>query len=1028
MHRKTICKLILIMIFISLIPINAMSIIVKFPPAASWQQGYWDTTSGSSASKTDTNMYFDIEGGGGDGDELYYVTNNLIDITNISYIKVRWKGTFAAVSGATVFGIGTVQADKNFNTNTTKTSTFSTTNTYLDVSNYTGLYYLKVGGYASSAGLADDINLWVYDIDMFNYSASFPLNATSVQETTATLRGYLDEDSNQSCGCNFWVCNQTNQFGSFIYYFDNYNAGGELWSQPGRMVDDSLATTASLYIPVHGIRNQTLNGNNCTGYDYGPISTVEIRYYGFDDDGSGQITYINLTPVFPGGEGDVHSTDPSPGGTWCDWQDITTDTNAPATWTWNDIVTLNVNVSGYSATEVLSVAKVQIRVSGNSTTFTAGAQTEGSFSASATGLTSGEYYYVRTVTDNGYTINASTNETYFLTKPNAPTSFSVSAVHPKSIDLQWTNATLPAGMINHSVLIHYSTASPPGAPTPNNWGTFAANVSDSDRTTIPGLAEDTTYYFVAWTYINNSGSPSMGKFSTAFATTSGTTEGGIYNITVRYENETAAGGNCVVNLSHWRIHKFLIHTSSGTDFVTFDNGIHTSTLQGYFANNESGNFSIEINATITYIEFHWNSSVSALKHCYRIQIPESGERNITFYIRTDLPVYGEGTTKEFHTDSAPVTNPGASLTLTTSYSMDEIYGVYVYNISVYPMWETVPNTNYTTGNNQIIINNSVLNNNITMAKIEYYTYETVSGVTGPLDNTLVKYTYYFKDETSVGYYETAPALDAWTEIYCYNATGVKLSIHKEFWSSDQKIYPWLIYNKKYYVGVGCTELTLSRIGIAPTGPETSPDPINIPDPQNITYSFFDIIDIDAGWNGPGSGFYVYYQDTLYGTYSVTFRVWDRNGTMVYNDTSDQDYKNFTYSGAWWLYSYNWTITTNHTIWLTNQTIQNPMPPGMTPISDITSIGDLINKTFGNTPFVNFDTGEEVSWPHVLVFVIGFILCCSIGAYNAYVGTMAVGLWLTFSAAAIQGIPIGVALVGVFLIAMAVVFAMGGKYR
>jgi hypothetical protein len=425
-----------------------------------------------------------------------------------------------------------------------------------------------------------------------------------------------------------------------------------------------------------------------------------------------------------------------------------------------------------------------------------GTGTAGSFSASATGLTSGEYYYVRSWSYNGYAYNRSNNETYFLTKPHSPTSFSVTSVQARIIDLQWTNATLPPGLVNHSVLIHYSTSAPVGSPTPDTWGTFGANESSLSTTSIGSLAEDTTFYFVAWTYINNSGSPSMGMFSSEFATTSGATSGGIYNITVRYENESSTSGNVVVNLSHWGIHAFTIHTEDSTDSVSFNNGASEATLWGSFGDIDQGNFTIETNSSMEFIEFHWNSSVSALKHCYRVQVVLSGQRDITFYIRTDLPVYGEGTTKEFHFDSAEVVNHAVDLTINTDYDMDEIIGVYVYNITVYPMWEIVPSGNYTVGTNQVIIDDSVLNVNTTMCKVEYYTYETITGVAGPIDDTLIKYTYYFKDNTIPRYFGSPTYLNEWAEVYTYNSTNTKLSIHKEYWSAEEKIYPWLVYNKK----------------------------------------------------------------------------------------------------------------------------------------------------------------------------------------------------------------------------------------
>jgi len=668
------------------------------------------------------------------------------------------------------------------------------------------------------------------------------------------------------------------------------------------------------------------------------------------------------------------------------------------------------------------------------TNITAGMYPEGSlFTKTTIGtvtLNSGDYYYVRAWASNANAnlFNISENETYFLTKPNAPSGLTVVSNNATTITLSWTRAYPMA--VNNSTVIYYKTG---GFPASVGDGTLGYNDTASS-TTISGLVFDTTYYFSAWAYCNASGSPAHHKFSSGFATASGATTGGTYNVTVRYENESISG-NCVVNLSHWRIHEFIIHYTSGTDFIRFDNGVCTSTVAGVFIYNETGNFTIDTNQTITFIEFHWNGSVDATIRCYRVQVVDAGQRNITFYIRTNLPVYGEGVTRDFHADSATITNHSASLTITTSNTMDELYGVFIYNISVYPMWETVSASNYTLGTNQVTIDSGILNNKTTMAKIEYYTYVTVSGVTGPLENTLIHYTYYFKDSTLRGYFEGAGANDAWTEIYWFNSTNVKLVIHKEYWSANNEIYPMLIYNKKYRMGVGCSAITIPLIGNAPTGATVNPDAIVIPDPGNMSLTFFDIIDITAGWNGPGNGFWVFYQDTLYGTSSVTFHVWDYNGTMIYNETSDQDFKNFTYAGAGNIFYYNWTITTNHSSFTENVTIQAPMPPGMTPISDITSINDLLDTILGNTPLRNINPsdplgrfGATVPHANVLVAIIFFILIASFGYFNAYVGCIASGLWLAFSYGAITGIPVGYLFAGVFLIAMAIVFALGGKFR
>jgi len=977
-------KYIMLMFVLLILLLPGITALTYFPPAEDWDQGYWDATVPlTSASKTNASMIFNIYGGAGDGDEIYYVSDSPWNLSYVTHIRVTWKASFGAAGGAFVLGIDTDKNTKNFVTNTSKTSSFSITNTSLDVTDYYGSYYIKIGGYTESGGIGDVNHLWVYNITGYDRPYSIPLQPTSIEETTATLRGYVIDDGGSDCTCGFWVLNTST--------FDEGSLQANLTS--------GIYNTGDIF---------TYNYDGFTSADYYYVLSWIKNDYSFN---VSRGYYYNFT-----------------GDTW-------TNISFPETiWSYNSSMNVNSSPRSFSINGTLLQQEEYIQIY-NVTPGTLWISTRPEAFNNLYEIGANNYYRFYVINRTRLFFNYDKTGGYyepFIMKPHSPSSLSVTATHARAIDLTWTNASIPANT-NHSVLIHYSTSSPVGSPTPGTWGTYGANESSLNTATINGLNEDTTYYFVAWTYVNASGSESKGKFSSEFVTTSGTTEGGIYNITVRYENESE-GGNVPVNLSHWRIHKFIIHYDTSTDIIEFDNGVASSTIYGYFDEISTGNFSFETNDTVKYIEFHWNSSVDALKHCYRVQVVDSGQRDVTFYIRTDLPVYGEGTTKEYHIDAAPVVDHTSDLTIDTTYEMDEIYAVYIYNISVYPMWEEVPSGNYTIGTNQIVIDSEMLNANTTMGKVEYYTYSTVTGVVGPLEDTLIRYTYKFLDNTLKGYFISASPQNAWAEVYLYNAT-IKLSIHKEYWSANDEIYPWLVFNKKYRVGVGCDAVTIPLIGIAPTGAETSPEAMLIADPGNISYAFFEIIDITAGWNAPGSGFWVHYNDTDYRTNSVTFRVWDSNGTLVYSSTSDQSYVKFTYASAGDIFKYNWTITTNHSEWLTNQTVEGAIYPGMTPITDITSFNDLITKILGNTPLQNVDPydplgryGQTVSWSPIIIGIIALILALSFGAYNAYVGMISGGLVLTFGFGAVENIPVAFLYVGLFLVGMAIVFALGGKYK
>ncbi|MBA7636232.1 hypothetical protein ES703_43848 [subsurface metagenome] len=142
----------------------------------------------------------------------------------------------------------------------------------------------------------------------------------------------------------------------FTYYF---NARGDaVWSDPDNIVDNNLETFG--YTNAKKTAQQ-LTGNSCPGDDLGAILKVELRLFG-KGDGNDR---IDITPVFPGGNGDAHPTTPvvSPGD-WTAYVDITNDTNHPDWSLWSHIQTLDCIIDSVSVGKgnTLYCAKVEIRV------------------------------------------------------------------------------------------------------------------------------------------------------------------------------------------------------------------------------------------------------------------------------------------------------------------------------------------------------------------------------------------------------------------------------------------------------------------------------------------------------------------------------------------------------------------------------------------------------------------------------------------------------------------------------------------
>ncbi|GAF72935.1 unnamed protein product, partial [marine sediment metagenome] len=123
------------------------------------------------------------------------------------------------------------------------------------------------------------------------------------------------------------------------YYTEN---GGNVWQgNPEYFVDGNPDTAASTSSNgrVHDVAVH--NGSQeITG-----ITKVEIRVRGRLSDISGN--YYKIYPRFGGSTiGDEYDiTDEMKAGpVWSSWQDITSDSQAPTTWTWQDVVDLDVRI------------------------------------------------------------------------------------------------------------------------------------------------------------------------------------------------------------------------------------------------------------------------------------------------------------------------------------------------------------------------------------------------------------------------------------------------------------------------------------------------------------------------------------------------------------------------------------------------------------------------------------------------------------------------------------------------------------
>ncbi|MCK4881934.1 MAG: discoidin domain-containing protein, partial [Candidatus Omnitrophica bacterium] len=154
------------------------------------------------------------------------------------------------------------------------------------------------------------------------------------------------------------VCRAACAEGVATFHFNSYDSGVEEWTTtPANMADGSIATYA---VTETDADVELLNGNNCSGVNFGAITKVEIRAYGYTEIIGHDII---LRPVFSGGDGTNHTLSIGTSATWSSWIDITTDTNAPGTWAWTDVQNLDCDVeSDLVAPFDVFCSKVEIRV------------------------------------------------------------------------------------------------------------------------------------------------------------------------------------------------------------------------------------------------------------------------------------------------------------------------------------------------------------------------------------------------------------------------------------------------------------------------------------------------------------------------------------------------------------------------------------------------------------------------------------------------------------------------------------------
>ena len=294
------------------------------------------------------------------------------------------------------------------------------------------------------------------------------------------------------------------------------------------------------------------------------------------------------------------------------------------------------------------------------------------------------------------------------------------------------------------------------------------------------------------------------------------------------------------------------------------------------------------------------------------------------------------------------------------------------------------------------------------------------------NDSLVRYTYNFVDQISI-----LSEDNVYAYFYTYDSSGEQLIIHSEYISAARTVLPMLLYGKQYFVGVKSDESSV-LLGNAETG-DTQTVTLFITYEYEREYAFYDLINLEIGWTS--TGFYVEYYDTSLSTYNVTFSVYGfENNTLLTSETRYASSWNFSYTCNTSL-PYRWNIVAilddeddiyDGTYYAAGSDHITLLPGYSHILINRSRINELFELMFGKSPMYD-DSGAEVEWTYIGLFVFSFLLMASFGKLNAFIGSLSVGLFLTISGVYIGDLN-GVILIGVFLIGLAIVGLLGGVDR
>jgi hypothetical protein len=253
--------------------------------------------------------------------------------------------------------------------------------------------------------------------------------------------------------------------------------------------------------------------------------------------------------------------------------------------------------------------------------------------------------------------------------------------------------------------------------------------------------------------------------------------------------------------------------------------------------------------------------------------------NLSFYLSAvSPPGAGDCSLLSFF-DTYSVSNPGVDVTINLTYDLESLIGVELYNTSLYSTyggWIALSNSYFSYNSTHVVVNNSILDVNSLMVRVNYhyeycvgdvqsllYVINVVDVLDNPVSNAYVEIKQYL---SFVGGYVTISSLytDGSGQVDVYLSPGVtyKLFVSKDGY--DDSISDWTTT-----VEVRTKKIVLLMASVIPP-----------------VYNWMDTISISAVKNTETCLVTLTYVDSLGNTSSVWVRLFDAsdNFTVVFNQT------------------------------------------------------------------------------------------------------------------------------------------------